>query len=142
MSKRLDETLGTVGYDNLINGLYPSPEPFSVVIRKGSAETTYKRGTVLALSSGETGDGKYVMLGTDPVTTGDPPDAKTETLTANCILAEDITVGTANDETAVAYRTGHFNSNALIMDEEHTFSAADKEALRGVGILISDAVEI
>ena len=35
MSKRLDETLGTVGYDNLINGLYPPAEPFSVVIRKG-----------------------------------------------------------------------------------------------------------
>ena len=29
MSKRLDETLGTVGYDNLINGLYPPAEPFS-----------------------------------------------------------------------------------------------------------------
>jgi len=130
MSKRLDETLGTVGYDNLINGLYPPAEPFSVVIRKGSAETTYKRGTVLALA----GDGKYVILGT--------AEASNETLTANCVLAEDVTVGTANDETAVAYRTGHFNSNALIMDAEHTFSAADKEALRGVGILISDAVEI
>lgn len=136
MSKRLDETLGTVGYDNLINGLYPPAELFSVVIRKGSAETTYKRGTVLALSEGTAGDGKYVyvILGTAA--------ASNETLTANCVLAEDVTVGTANDETAVAYRTGHFNSNALIMDAEHTFSAADKEALRGVGILISDAVEI
>ena len=102
--------------------------------RKGSAETTYKRGTVLARSEGTAGDGKYVMLGTAA--------ASNETLTANCVLAEDVTVGTANDETAVAYRTGHFNSNALIMDAEHTFSAADKEALRGVGILISDAVEI
>ena len=128
MSKRLDETLGTVGYDNLINGLYPPAEPFSVVIRKGSAETTYKRGTVLALSEGTAGDGTEAV--------------SNETLTANCVLAEDVTVGTANDETAVAYRTGHFNSNALIMDAEHTFSAADKEALRGVGILISDAVEI
>lgn len=137
MSKRLDETLGTVGYDNLINGLYPPAEPFSVVIRKGAAETTYKRGTVLALSSS---DGKHVILGTAAASGGD--DGTTETLTANAILAEDVTVGTANDETAVAYRTGHFNSNALIMGEEHTFSAADKEALRGVGILISDAVEI
>jgi hypothetical protein len=137
MSKRLDETLGTVGYDNLINGSYPPAEPFSVVIRKGAAETTYKRGTVLALSSS---DGKYVILGTAAASGGD--DGTTETLTANAILAEDVTVGTANDETAVAYRTGHFNSNALIMDEDHTFSAADKEALRGVGILISDAVEI
>lgn len=137
MSKRLDETLGTVGYDNLINGSYPPAEPFSVVIRKGAAETTYKRGTVLALSNS---DGKYVILGTAAASGGDGGTA--ETLTANAILAEDVTVGTANDETAVAYRTGHFNSNALIMDAEHTFSAADKEALRGVGILISDAVEI
>ena len=135
MSKRLDETLGTVGYDNLINGSYPPAEPFSVVIRKGAAETTYKRGTVLALSSS---DGKYVILGTAAA----PDGGTAETLTANAILAEDVTVGTANNETAVAYRTGHFNSNALIMDEEHTFSAADKEALRSVGILISDAVEI
>ena len=89
---------------------------------------------MLALSEGTAGDGKYVILGTAAVSN--------ETLTANCVLAEDVTVGTANDETAVAYRTGHFNSNALIMDAEHTFSAADKEALRGVGILISDAVEI
>ena len=95
MSKRLDETLGTVGYDNLINGSYPPAEPFSVVIRKGAAETTYKRGTVLALSSS---DGKYVILGTAAASGGD--DGTTETLTANAILAEDVTVGTANDETA------------------------------------------
>ena len=90
---------------------------------------------MLALSTGTAGDGKYVILGTTAVSN--------ETLTANCVLAEDVTVGTANDETAVAYRTGHFNSNALIVGgEEYTFSAADKEALRSVGILISDAVEI
>ena len=142
MSKRLDETIGTVEHDNLINGLYPPAETFTVTIRKGSAETTYKRGTVLALSSGEAGDGKHVMLGTEPATVGEEQDAKTETLTANCVLAEDVIVGTDADEVAIAYRTGHFNSNSLIMDEEHTFSADDKEALRGVGILISDAVEI
>ena len=82
MSKRLDETLGTVGYDNLINGSYPPAEPFSVVIRKGAAETTYKRGTVLALSSS---DGKYVILGTAAASGGDGGTA--ETLTANAILA-------------------------------------------------------
>ena len=63
MSKRLDETLGTVGYDNLINGLYPPAEPFSVVIRKGSAETTYKRGTVLARRGGGGGGGKEGIRG-------------------------------------------------------------------------------
>ena len=135
MSKRLDENLGSVGYDGLIVANEPVADVFTVTIRKeATAAATYKRGTVLALSEGTAGDGKYVILGTAAVSN--------ETLTANCVLAEDVTVGTANDETAVAYRTGHFNSNALIMDAEHTFSAADKEALRGVGILISDAVEI
>lgn len=142
MSKRLDETIGSVGFDNLINGVYPPAEVFSVVIRKGAAETTYKRGTVLALSSGAAGDGKYVMLGSTPATVGEEPDTETETLTANCILAEDVTVGTAADELAIAYRTGHFNGNTLIMDEGHTFSAEDKEALRSAGILVSDALEI
>ena len=50
MSARLDETLGTVGFDNLINGTNPPAEVFTVTIRKGSAAASYKRGTVLALS--------------------------------------------------------------------------------------------
>ena len=133
MSKRLDETLGTVGYDNLINGLYPPAEPFSVVIRKGSAETTYKRGTVLALSEGTAGDGKYVILGTAAVSN------ETLTLTA-CWPRTSPWEPLRRNSGSVPHRP--LNSNALIMDAEHTFSAADKEALRGVGILISDAVEI
>lgn len=134
MSARLDETLGTVGFDNLINGTNPPAEVFTVTIRKGSAAASYKRGTVLALSAGTGGDGKRVILGT---TAG-----SNETLTANAILAEDVEVGTSADAVAVAYRTGHFNSNGLIVASGYTFTAADKEALRGVGILISDAVEI
>ena len=33
MSKRLDETIGAVGFDNLINGQYPPAEVFTVKIR-------------------------------------------------------------------------------------------------------------
>ena len=119
MSKRLDENLGSVGYDGLIVANEPVADVFTVTIRKeATAAATYKRGTVLALSEGTAGDGKYVILGTAA--------ASNETLTANCVLAEDVTVGTANDETAVAYRTGHFNSNALIMDcLLYTSDAAD-----------------
>ena len=43
---------------------------------------------------------------------------------------------------AIAYRTGHFNANTLIVKDEYEITAADKEALRSVGILLSDAVEI
>lgn len=79
---------------------------FTVTIRKeATAAATYKRGTVLALSAGTAGDGKLVILGSTATTN--------ETLTANCILAEDVEVGTTADVTALAYRTGHFARNKL-----------------------------
>lgn len=131
---RLDEKLGSVGFDNLINGLYPPAEVFSVQIRKAPAAAIYKRGTVLALSGGTSGDGTFVILGSTAATD--------ETLTANCVLAEDTEVGTEDNTVTIAYRTGHFNANNLTVAEGYTIKAADKEALRSAGILLSDAVEV
>lgn len=62
-----------------------------------------------------------------------------DTATANCILAED--VDATSETAALAYRTGHFATNKLIVKDEYTMTAADKEALRDVGILLSDAME-
>lgn len=132
MSKRLDETIGAVGFDNLINGQYPPAEVFTVKIRKATEAKIYKRGTVLALSAGTAGDGLRVILGTTA--------KSNETLTANCVLADDVEVGTASDAVATAYRTGHFSENSLITDNSHAISETDKEALRSAGILLSDAV--
>ena len=130
MSKRIDETIGAVGFDNLINGQYPPAEVFTVKIRKEATEAKiYKRGTVLALSAGTAGDGLRVILGTTA--------KSNETLTANCVLADDVEVGTASDAVATAYRTGQ---NSLITDNSHAISETDKEALRSAGILLSDAV--
>lgn len=132
--RRLDEDLGTMGYDALIYDLYPPAVPFTVTIRKEKTEAAVlKRGSVLALSGGTAGDGKMVILGTAA--------ESNETLTPNCILADDTKIGTDADVVATAYRTGHFSENALVMTGEHTLSAAEKETLRGVGILISEAVE-
>ena len=92
MSKRLDENLGSVGYDGLIVANEPIADVFTVTIRKeATAAAAYKRGTVLALSAGTAGDGKLVILGSTATTN--------ETLTANCILAEDVEVGTTADVT-------------------------------------------
>ena len=53
MSKRLDENLGSVGYDGLIVANEPVADVLTVTIRKeATAAATYKRGTVLALSAG------------------------------------------------------------------------------------------
>ncbi|MEE0433905.1 MAG: head decoration protein [Peptococcaceae bacterium] len=132
MPKNLIESLGTVGYDNLINSNVPVADVFTAKIRGLAAKPTYKRGTVLAFSSGTAGDNKLVILGTEA--------AENETLTPNCILAEDVTLD-SGDTFAIAYRTGHFNRNALLFAEEYTFTDADEEALRNAGILLSDAVD-
>lgn len=133
MSKRLDENLGNVGYDGLIVANEPVADVLTVTIRKEAATAaTYKRGTVLALSA-VAGDGKLVILGSTATTN--------ETLTANCILAEDVEVGTTADVTVLAYRTGHFARNKLAVASGYTLKATDEEELRKAGILLSDAVE-
>ena len=134
MTKRLDETVGSVEYDELINGCEPAADVFSVTIRKeATTKTTLKRGTVLALSGGTAGDGKLVVLGTTAKTN--------ETLTANCILADDVEVGTAANADATAYRTGNFNRNKLIVASSYTLTAADEEDLRKGGIILNTAIE-
>lgn len=133
MSKRLDENLGSVGYDGLIVANEPVADVFTVTIRKEAAAATYKRGTVLALSAGTADDGKLVILGSTTTTN--------ETLTANCILAEDVEVGTTADVTVLAYRTGHFARNKLAVASGYTLKATDEEELRKAGILLSDAIE-
>lgn len=131
MSKRLDENLGSVGYDGLIVANEPVADVLTVTIRKeDTAAATYKRGTVMALSAGT---GKLVILGSTATTN--------ETLTANCILAEDVEVGTTADVTALAYRTGHFARNKLAVASGYTLKATDEEELRKAGILLSDAIE-
>lgn len=131
MSKRLDENLGSVGYDGLIVANEPVADVLTVTIRKeATAAATYKRGTVLALSAGT---GKLVILGSTATTN--------ETLTANCILAEDVEVGTTADETVLAYRTGHFARNKLAVASGYTLKATNEEELRKAGILLSDAIE-
>lgn len=123
MSARLDETLGTVGFDNLINGANPPAEVFTVQVAAGQGVLT--RGSLLAAN----GSGMVLISST---TTGK----------ANAILAEDVDTGSGKAVNAIAYRTGHFNGNVLTVAEGYTITAADKEALRDVGILLSDAVEI
>lgn len=118
---RLDENMGAVGYDNLIHGLTPPAEVFHVQLAAGQG--VLKRGTLLATADGG-------MKKISSATTGK----------ANAVLADDVDTG--DTVVAVAYRTGHFNANALIVADGYEITAADKEALRTVGILLSDAVEI
>lgn len=120
---RLDETIGAVGFDNLINGVNPPAEVFSVEL--AAKQGVLKRGTLLAAADGG-------MVKISAATTGK----------ANAVLADDVDTGNGDAVVATAYRTGHFNTNGLIVADGYEITAADKEALRAAGILLSDAVEM
>lgn len=126
---RLDENLGAVGFDNLINGLYPPAEVYSVELASGQG--VLKRGSVLAID-----------VITNPMRVIDDSASLSEFPRA--VLAETLDTGTTTGSKvkAIAYRTGHFNANSLITANGYELTAKDKEKLRELGILISDAVEI
>ena len=118
MSRLVSERIETPTYDGLICDNNPPADVFAVKVKAGQGKL--KRGSLLSLADGE------VSL----MTTGG---------VANCILAEDVDATEAAN--GLAYRTAHFVANKLIVKEGYTITAADKEALRDVGILLSDAME-
>ena len=125
----LFETYPGFTYDSdLLAGTDPAPLVATVTIKAASAETTYKRGTVLGLGS----DGKMIPFGSDA--SGGSVTAK-----ANMILANDTVVGTA-DVVAEAYCAGYFNRNMLTVASGYTMKVEDEEELRKCGIFLADAI--
>ncbi len=128
MARNLNRMVDTMTYDGLISGLTPEAKVKGVTIRKLSAAATLVRGTILAKSSGSAGDDKYVILGTTA--------ASNETLTADCILADDIDVGTTDDVNAAVYDMGCFDPAKLTVKSGYTITEADKDVLRERGIYL------
>ena len=124
MSKRLDESLGTVGYDNLF--VENIPEADVVTVKLTASQGVLARGTVI---SGTPGGSDFAAL-----------SAAAEAGNALFVLADDVDT-TAGVVVGIAYRTGHFNRAALKVKSTYTLSAADEEILRGKGILLSDALD-
>ena len=122
MSKALNETLVTIGYDNLFAENIPEAD---VVLVKLTPAGVVKRGTII---SGTPGGADFAVL-----------SAAASTSKALYVLAEDC--DTAEDTVGIAYRTGHFNRNALIVGASYTLTPADEEVLRKSGILLADAIE-
>jgi hypothetical protein len=121
--------IDTMSYDGLISGLDPKPFVAAGTIRKLGTAATYKRGTILAKSSGSAGDGKLVILGTTAATN--------ETLTAYAILADDTEIGTSTDVSAAVYLAGCFDPDKLEVDTGYTVVEDDKDALRNGGIFLA-----
>ena len=123
MNNDLLRKVGSIGQDNLFAKLFPPAETFGVTIKAGEGELA--RGTVLVLGD----DGTYTVLNTE--TTGK----------ANCVLADPVDASGDSAVTGVAYRTGHFNTRALIVADGYTMTVTDKEELRKGGILLSEMMD-
>ena len=119
----LSKKLGDVELDGLIADITPKTEVRGKTIRKLEEETTYKRGTIFGVSST---DNKLVT--------------EDGTVTADCILCDDVTVGTSEDVIATVYTAGCFNENKVIVKDEYTISAEDYDTLRKYGIVFKSAM--
>ncbi len=124
-NKRLDESLGTVGYDNLF--VANVPEDDVVAVKLAASQGVLARGTVV---SGTPGGEDFAALA-----------AAAEATKALYVLADEVDTGTSGAVVGIVYRTGHFNRNALIFGSSYKLTAADEEILRGKGILVSDALD-
>lgn len=126
----LNRKVGEMAYDKLIAGITPAIHVGSGILRKLEAEQELKRGTVLAKSSV---DNKLVILGTTP--------GEAEELVPDCVLTDDVVVGTGEDVVSTVYTAGCFNEDALITKEGYTLSEADRDKLRERGIYIGVALD-
>ena len=122
MSKKLNETIGAVEYDGIINSAC-NLDAVTVQIAAGNGEL--KRGTIVTGTAG----GALA-----------PVAAALKAENGTYILTDDIDATDATVTTA--YRTGYFNRNKLITNGSYVLTAADEEVLRAAGILLSDAIEI
>lgn len=108
---RADQKIGACDADNLfIDGKFPVD---AVGVTIASGEGVLARGTVVAMSSKTK---KCVILGTAA--------GESETLTPFGVLCDEIDA-TSADAFTTAYRSGHFNREALIVDDDYTITEAD-----------------
>lgn len=110
------ENLGSTTYESLFSGKHELDTSI-VTIASGKA---HKRGEILGVK-----DGKCEILGTSGYT-------------ASYILAEDVDASSGDVE-AVAYKSGGFIKNKLIVDDSYTLTGSDVDTLRNAGIYLENA---
>lgn len=122
------EVIGRCDYELLFADNKHPVDVCHVTLAAGAA---HKKGEILEML----GDGKCDILGTSA--SGKSEDGGESA--AGYILAEDADA-TDTEVIAVAYRSGHFVRNALLVKEGYTLTEQDEAALRHGGIYLSDAM--
>ncbi len=138
------EQVGAYVPDNLLAGNRHPVDVCHVVIKAGE---NLKRGSLLEEDSTE--PGKYVLRGTLAAKKTEQPKSQSETSETETekteaadpqpeyILADDVDA-TEEDTVGMAYRTGEFAENMLIVKEGYDITENDRKALRNAGIFLSN----
>lgn len=135
MNKNLVSKVDERGQDNLIARLFP--RALTMGIKVAAGEGLLKRGTILTAKD----DGTYVICG-KKVTTGEGDDAQTTVYSnPSAVLTVDVDASGTAAVTAVAYHSGNFNPNAVIVAKDYTLTATDKDTLRKYNILFTDMMD-
>jgi hypothetical protein len=129
--KKLNRDVGEVNYDGLISDINPPVEVRGRIISKVTAAAMLPRGTVLAVSKN---DGRVYPLGSS-APTGD-------TLTADCVLCDDVTIGMTADVKASVYTAGCFNTNKITVNDDYTITRTDFDELRKRNIVFKAKFEV
>lgn len=122
--KELQNKVGTSEQDNLIAKLCPPAEAVGIYLA-AEAETTYQRGTILAL------DGDAASPVSGAISAGTPV----------YVLCDTVTADEAGNIAVAAYRCGSFNRNAVITDGDYELTAADRDVLRTHDIILTDMLD-
>ena len=122
--RELSRKLGEMNYDGLFSDITPRPTVRGFVIKKGEAETVYKRGTLFGFKEGS--EGELAIMDSN--------------VTPAFVLTDDVTVGTAEDEPVTVYTSGCFNPDKLITKDNYQLTAKDVDALRVRNIYLKAAI--
>lgn len=125
---KLSKKIGEMAYEGLVTDTKPEVIVAGGTLLKQAAETTLKRGTLLAKSAST---GKLVIFGTAA--------GQGDTLTADCILCDDTVVGTAADVNAPVYIAGCFDPEKLDIASGASITETVKDTLRTKGIILKAA---
>ncbi len=121
MSKNLVNKVNECSQDNLFARSFPRARTTAIKITAGAGKL--ERGTVLCCK--EDGTCEVMAAGGEPA----------------YILSDPVDASGTEAVSAVAYCSGNFNPNAVIVGEGYTLSAADKATLRKVDIVFTNMME-
>ena len=107
-NKRLDESLGTVGYDNLF--VENVPEADVVTVKLAASQGILARGSLISGAPGDNFSLVAAALGNKVTVTGEAESA-TVTETAVYVLADDVDTGTSASPTELDTSTAPHSSS-------------------------------